>query len=156
MESEAKETSPSPAPTNRLKSVLAKGRRKKDNKASNVSIAVTENSSEGPSSGPRNSIDSLGASRQSSLDDGTTSKMSKLLPGRLKRKKKKQEAAEAAEATERQQDEDEEGRGRDTSDQTATAAAAAAQRPSAPNRSHSTLDGDEGSSLLTVDSEVDS
>ena len=151
MESEAKEASQSPAGTNRLKSVLSKARRtKKENNASTVSIAVTEDSSEGPGSGARNSIDSLVASRQSSLDDGTSTKFAKLIPGRVKRKRRKQEAAEAAE---RQQQEDELGRGRDTSDQIATAAEL---RPNAPNRSHSTLDGDEGSSLMTVDSDAES
>lgn len=150
MESEAKESSQSPAGTNRLRSVLNKARRgKKENDASTVSIAVTENSSEDTGSGARDSVDSLGASRQSSLDDGTGNKLSKLIPGRAKRKKRKQEAVESAEV---QQQLEEEGRGRDTSDQTATAAAL---RPDAPNRSHSTL-GDEGSSLMTVDSDAES
>ena len=151
MESEAKDTSQSPSGTNRLRSVLSKARRgRKENNASTVSIVVTDNSSEGVGSGTRNSTESLGASRHSSLDDGTGAKLSKLIPGRMKRKKKKQEAAEAAE---RQQEEDEEGRGRGTRDQTATAAALS---PDALNRSHSTLDGDDGSSLMTVDSDADS
>ena len=151
MESEAKEDSQSPAGTNRLRSVLSKARRRqKDNNASTASIAVTENSSEGTGSGPRNSIESLGVSRHSSLDDGAAAKISKLIPGRAKRKKKKQEAPEALE---RQQQEDEEGRGRDTNDQPATAAAL---RPTAPTRSRSTLDADDGSSLMTVDSDAES
>lgn len=146
MESEARETSQSPAGTNRLKSVLKKARRgRKDNNAS--ALSITENSSEGNRSGPRNSTESLGASRHSSLDDGTGTKLTKLIPGLTKRKKRKQAAAEA---TQRQQDEDEEGRGRDPSDQTATAAALS------PDRSHSTLDADDGSSLMTVDSDADS
>jgi len=150
MESEARETSQSPAGTNRLKSVLNKARRgRKDNNASTLSIAVTENSSDGNGSGPRKSNDSLGASRHSSLDDGTGAKLTKLIPGLTKRKKRKQEAAEAAQ---QQQDEDEEGRGRDPSDQTATAAALS------PNHSHNILDADadDGSSLMTVDSDADS
>jgi len=148
MESEARETSQSPAGTNRLKSVLNKARRgRKDNNASTLSIAVTENSSEGNGPGPRNSTESLGVSRHSSLDDGANAKLTKLIPGLTKRKKRKQEAAEAAQ---RQQDEDEGGRGRDPSDQTATAAALS------PDRSHNTLDADDGSSLMTVDSDADS
>jgi len=150
MESEVRETSQSPAGTNRLKSVLNKARRgRKDNNASTLSTAVTENTSEGNRSAARNSNDSLVASRHSSLDDGTGAKLTKLIPGLKKRKKRKQEAAEASQ---RQQDEDEEGRGRDPTDQTATAAALS------PNRSHSILDADadDGSSLMTVDSDADS
>ncbi len=148
MESEARETSQSPAGTNRLKSVLNKARRgRKDNNASTLSIAVTENSSDGNGPGPRKSNDSLGASRHSSLDNETSTKLTKLIPGLTKRKKRKQAAAEA---TQRQQDEDEEGRGRNPSDQIATAAALS------PDRSHSTVDADDGSSLMTVDSDAES
>ena len=149
MEIEAKDSSQSPS-GNRLKNVLSKTHRaRKDNNDSAVSITVTDNSSDGTGSALRNSIDSLRlASRQSSLDDGkAAAKLSKLLPGRSKRKKKKQEAAE------RQQQEEEEGRGRDTVDQTATAAALG---PEPGSGSRSPLDGDEGSSLMTVDSDVES
>ena len=149
MESEAKDSSQSPS-GNRLRSVLTKARRgKKDtSNASAVSVVVTEDSSEGNPRSLRESLDSLRASRQSSLDDGTGgAKLKKLIPGRARRKRKKQEAAEQQQA----QEIEEEGRGRDTSDQTATAAL----RPTA-NRSHSTLDDGEGSSLITVDSNADS
>lgn len=155
MESEAAEVSPNPFtkanPGNRLKSVLSKTRRDRNNNASKVSVTGTEDSSEGIGTGVRNSIDSLiDKSRQSSLDDGSSRvKLAKLIPGHKKRKKKRQEAAELAE----EQDlEEEEGRGRRTSEQPATAASLST---TAVNRSHSTL-GDEASSLITVDSDAES
>ena len=153
MESEAAEVSPSPSAQvntgNRLKGVLSsKVRRNRNNNVSKVSIAATENSSDSPGTGVRSSIESLpDKSRQSSLDDGISrTKLAKLLPGHTKRKKKRQEAAE------QQNYEDEEGRGRRTSEQPATAASLS---PTALNRSHSSL-GDEASSLITVDSDVES
>lgn len=148
MESEAKESSQSPS-GNRLRSVLSKARRSKrdDNNDSTISVVVTEGSSEGNTRSLRDSIDSLRASRQSSLDDGSGgAKLKKLIPGRAKRKRRKQEAAE------RQQAEEEEARGRDANDQTATAAL----RPAPANRSRSTIDDGEGSSLITVDSDAES
>ena len=151
MESEAKESSQSPS-GHRLKNVLSKARRgRKDDNASTVSVVPTENSSDGNGPSVRNSIDSVTrASRQSSLDDGSGgATLKKLIPGRAKRKRKKREAAEAAE---RQQVEEEGGRGRDINDQAATAA----MKPVAVNRSHSTLDDGEGSSLITVDSDAES
>ena len=152
MESEAAEVSPSPSGTgntgNRLKSVLSKARRDRNNNASKVSITGTDNSSDGNGTGVRSSIDSLiDKSRQSSLDDGSSRvKLAKLIPGHNKRKKKRQEAAE------QQGLDDEEDRGRRTSEQPATAASLS---PTALNRSHSSL-GDEASSLITVDSDAES
>ncbi|KAL8826084.1 MAG: hypothetical protein Q9191_004015 [Dirinaria sp. TL-2023a] len=151
MESEAKESSQSPS-GHRLKNVLSKTRRgRRDDNASTLSVVPTENSSDGNGRSVRSSLDSLRrASRQSSLDDGSGgASLKKLIPGRAKRKRKKREAVEAAE---RQQLEEEGGRGRDTNDQAATAA----MRRAAVNRSHSTLDDGEGSSLITVDSEAES
>ena len=151
MESEAAEVSPAPSATpntgNRLKSVLSKARKDRKNNASKVSIAGTENSSDGNGTGVRSSIDSLiDKSRQSSVEDGSSRvKLAKLLPGLNKRKKKKQEAAQ-------QQDFEEEGRGRRTSEQPATSASLDS---TVLNRSHSSL-GDEASSLITVDSDAES
>lgn len=152
MESEAAEVSPGPSATlntgNRLKSVLSKARKDRNKNASKVSIAGTDNSSDGNGTGVRSSIDSLiDKSRQSSLDDGSSRvRLAKLLPGHNKRKKKKQGAAEQPDY------EDEEGRGRRTIEQPATAASL---DPTALNRSHSSL-GDEASSLVTVDSDAES
>ena len=154
MESEAAEVSPSPSttvnPGNRLKNALSKSRRDRANNTSKVSVTGTDNSSEGNGTGIRNSIDSLmDKSRQSSLDDGSSRvKLAKLIPGHKKRKKKRQEAAELAE----QQDLEEEDRGRRLSEQPATAASL---NPGAVNESHSSL-GDEGNSLITVDSDTES
>ena len=153
MESEAAEVSPSPSatvnPGNRLKNALSKSRRDRANNASKVSVAGTDHSSDGNGTGVRNSVDSLiDKSRQSSLDDGSSRvKLAKLIPGHKKRKKKRQEAAELAE----QQDlEEEEDRGRRLNEQPATAASL-----TAVNESHSSL-GDEGNSLITVDSDTES
>ena len=155
MESEAAEVSPSPSGTvntgNRLKTVLSKARRDRNANTSKVSIAGTDNSSEGNGTGVRSSIDSqFDKSRQSSLDDGSSrTKFTKLIPGHAKRKKKRQEAAEVAEQREW---EDEEERGRRTSEQPATAASLS---PTGINRSHSSL-ADEASSLITIDTDVES
>ena len=154
METEAGEVSPSPSATintgNRLKNILSKSRRDRNNNTSRVSVTTTDNSSEGIGAEVRNSIDSsIEKSRQSSLDDGTSrKKLAKLIPGHTKRKKRRQEEAEQQGLDE----EEEEERGRRPSEQPATAAALS---PTAGNRSHSSL-GDEANSLITVDSDTES
>ena len=103
-------------------------------------------------SGVRNSVDSLldrTKSRRTSNDDGLPpppSNLSKLVPGRVKKKQKLREEAE------KKQKEAEGDRGRRTDGQTATSALSS---PVADNRSRSTLGDGEGS-LTTFDSEPDS
>ena len=149
----SKELSPAPsasgAPVKGLKSVLAKARLgRKDN----PSTASLNGSDESEISGLRNSVDSVDKIRdggRSSVDDGlptVPSGLSKLIPGRVKKRRKKREEAEQL------QQELAEGRGRSADDQTATAAV---QRDEAGNESRTTL-GEESGSLITVESDIES
>ena len=149
----SKELSPAPsasgAPVKGLKSVLAKARLgRKDN----PSTASLNGSDESEIGGLRNSVDSVDKIRdggRSSVDDGLPtgpSGLSKLIPGRVKKKRKKREEAEQL------QRELEEGRGRSADDQTATAAVS---RREAGNESRTTL-GEENGSLITVESDIES
>lgn len=153
--SSAKELSPAPSTsahsTKGLKGVIAKARLARKDDPPTISINGTEDG--GERSGIRNSMDSLmdkaRASTGSSLDDGLPSgpsNLSKLIPGRTKKKRRKREEAEQA------QQETEEGRGRSVEDQAATAAA---PNSLAAKRSQSTLGEDGEGSLLTVESETE-
>ena len=145
----------SPAPSGRgLKGVLAKARRAGKDTSSTTSVNGTDNSSD--SHRLRSSIDSTRdrarTSRESSIDDGTTTasntrKLSKLIPGRIKQKLKKKGGAEREGELEEQEEEEDQddGRGRRTSDQAATSADLTR---SAGSRSQSTLG---GISLITID-----
>lgn len=144
---------PSPSPSQEpkgLKGVLAKAKFKKDD-ASSVSIAATDDSGE-RNSGIRNSIDSLMRnSARSSVDDGLPSgpsAISKLIPGRAKKKRRKLEEAE------KRQQEDEDLRGRSVSEQAATSAKNIPRLP--VNQSETSLGEEENNSLITLDSEVES
>lgn len=156
METAAAEVSPSPSGRG-LKGVLAKARRGGKDSSSVPSNNGTDNSSE--SHVIRSSLESIRerarTSRESSIDDGTvvTSKshsLSKLLPGRLKKRLKKHGATDREEEPEEQGedgDQEEDGRGRSISDQAATSADPRRSTPTG-SRSQSTLG---GSSLMTYD-----
>jgi len=144
---------PSPAPsmsaqsTKGFKGVIAKARLGRKDNSSTTALNGTEDSSD--NNGVRNSVDSLldkARGSRGSSDDGLPpgpSNLSKLIPGRVKRKKKEREEAEQA------QREAEDGRGRSIEDQAATAAI-----PTSPLiRSRSTLEDDGDNSLVTIDSE---
>ena len=149
----SKELSPAPSasgtPVKGIKSVLAKARLgRKDN----PSTASLNGSDESEIGGLRNSVESVDKTRdggRSSVDDGLPagpSGLSKLIPGRIKKKRKKREEAEQL------QQELAEGRGRSADDQTATAAVSSRE---AGNESRTTL-GDENGSLITVESDIES
>lgn len=140
---------PSPAPSTASKSfknVMAKARlgRKEDS-----AIGPTpdpDDSSE--RSGQRNSLDSLARDgTRGSLDEGQPSggsKMSKLIPKRMKKRLGTREEAER-----QLQLEEEESRGRSVEDSAATSAG---RSQLYAQRSGSTLADDEGNSLLTLES----
>ena len=133
--------------------MVAKARLGRNKDDSTTSLTISDDSNE--PSGIRHSVDSLidkaRDSRKSSLDEEGLprgpSKISKLVPGRAKKKRRKREEAEQL------QQELADGRGRSVEDQTATSAEP--RKPSKDNRSRSTL-GEDGGSLITVESETDS
>ena len=156
-----------------FKSVLTKARRGGKDTSSTPSINGTENSSD--SHAIRSSIESvkekIRASRESSINDGTTTtsksqRLSKLIPVRIKKKLKKSRVLEWDEEPERQgqgegvgeqlgeRDQEEDERGRSIIDQAATSSSSADPHNVKPTRrpagseSQSTL-GD--SSLITSD-----
>ena len=155
----SKEVSPSPSLSNAtsskgFKGVVAKARlgRSKDDSAAASINGSDDGSTE--HSDIRQSIDSLvdrvrDSRKTSVIDDGLPpgpSNLSKLIPGRAKKKRRKREEAE-----QQLQQELAEGRGRSvTGDQPATAAEPS--QLSKDNRSRSTL-GEDGGSLITLDSE---
>lgn len=156
METAASEVSPPPSGRG-LKGVLAKARRGgKDSSSTPSNNGTDNNSSEGH--GIRSSIESIRerarTSRESSIDDGTvtTSKshpLSKLIPGRIKKRLKKYGGSEREEESEEQGeegDQEEDGRGRSISDQAATSA----DPRSRESQSQSTIDS-VSSSLATYD-----
>ena len=158
MDVPSKELSPAPsastAPaTKGFKGAVAKARLGRNKDDSTVSLDSSINSSE--PGGIRHSVDSLidkaRDSRKSSLDEDRLppgpSNLSKLIPGRVKKKRRKREEAEQL------QQELAEGRGRSVEDQTATSAEP--RKLSKDNRSRSTL-GEDGGSLITVDSDTES
>ena len=146
-----KELSPAPSTAPKgFKTALSKARINRKNDQSTDSLNEADDGERG---GIRQSVDSLRdrarISRGGSVDDGLPagpSNLSKLIPGRVKKKKKLREEAEQA------QKEAEDGRGRSADDSTATSALAS---PSPNNRSRSTLEDGEGS-LIEDDSEPDS
>lgn len=150
MDGPSKDISPAPSTSTKgFKGVVAKARLGRNRDDSTISLNGSDEGTE--QSGIRNSVDSLvdkvREGRNASLDDGLPpgpSNLSKLIPGRVKKKRKKREEAEQL------QQEITEGRGRSVEDQPATAAQP--RKLSKDNRSRSTLDGD-GGSLITIDSE---
>ena len=148
----SKEFSPAPSiagpPPKGLKGVLAKARLGRKDDASTASL---NGSDESEKSGLRNSVDSVdkpGDGGRSGIDDGLPpgpSGLSKLIPGRAKKKRRRREEAEQL------QQELAEGRGRSADDQTATAET----KVRAGNESRTTL-GEDGGSLLTVESDLES
>ena len=158
MDAPSQETSPAPsasAATSKkgFKGAVAKARLGRNKDESTVSLNGSNEGSE--SGGLRHSVDSLidkaRDSRKPSLDDDGLppgpSNLSKLIPGRVKKKRRKREEAEQL------QQELADNRGRSVEDQTATSAEP--RKLSKDNRSRSTL-GEDGESLITVESETDS
>lgn len=147
METSAADTSPTPSGRG-FKGVLAKARR--PGNSSTPSINGTDNSSEGH--GLRSSIDSVGdklrVSRQSSVDDGSTSnksrKLSKLIPKRILKK-----VGNRGATGESRREEEEAGEG-DRRGRTIVGQAATSMR------SRSALGRDGGSSLNLYDYEDES
>lgn len=149
-----KDRSPAPSssglPAKGLKGVIAKARLGRTDSSSAVSLNGTDESER---TGLRDSVESVEKARdagRSSIDDGLTTSgpkaLSKLIPSRIKKKRKKREEAEQL------QQELAEDRGRSADAQVATAAGAEAQSGS---ESRTTLEED-GGSLLTVESDLDS
>ena len=141
----AKEPSPAPSTASRgFKGVMAKARRNRKDDAS----SATGLDDSGDGNGQRNSVDALVRnSTRSSIDDGLPSgstKMSKLIPRRIKKKMEQREEAER-----QVQAEEEDARGRSVEDSTATSAGGSGL---SAKRSRSTMADDEGNSLLTVES----
>lgn len=137
----------SPAPSERgLKGVLAKARRSRNDNSSTTSVNGGDNSSEGH--GIRNSVDSLLEKalppRNSSVDDGKPTagdKLSKLVPARIKKKRRERKEAE-------QQQEEE--RGRSIGDQGGIIG------DHHPQSGQQSPGDDGGSSLITMDSDIES
>lgn len=156
METAVSEVS-SPTSGRGLKGVLAKARRGGKDSSSTPPNNSTDNSSDGH--GVRSSLDSvrerIRTSRESSIDDGTvtTSKshsLSKLIPGRIKKRLRKHGGTEREEESEELGEDggqEEDGRGRSISDQSATSAEPKRSTRTG-SRSQSTLG---GSSLITYD-----
>ncbi len=140
----AKEPSPAPSTTSKgLKGVIAKARRSRKDDSS-----ITTGADDTNDDNERNSIDSLVRnSTRSSIDDGqsgASSKMSKLIPKRIKKRMEQKEEAER-----QQQAGDEDARGRSWEDSTATSAG----KPGLSMKtSRSTMADDERNSLLTIES----
>lgn len=142
-----------------FKGLVAKAKLGRKDAPSTISLngsSVSDEASE--RGGIRNSVDSLmdkvRDSRGSSLDDGLPSgpsNLSKLIPGRVKKKRRKREEAE-----QQLQQETADPRGRSADGQTATSAVPTAL--SGNNRSRSALGEDEeedGGSLITIESETE-
>ncbi len=137
----------SPAPSERgLKGVLAKARRSRMDNSSTPSVNGTDNSSEGH--GIRNSVDSLLdkalPSRHPSIDGGkptASDKLSKLVPARIKKKRRERKEAEQQQ---------EEVRGRIIGSQ----GGASGDYESQSGQQSPGDDG--GSSLITMDSDIES
>ena len=147
----SQEHSPAPSVSSKgFKNTLAKARIGRKTDTTPTPSIDGDDASE--RAGIRNSVDSLidraRSTRAGSVEDGLPSgpsSLSKLVPGRVKKKQRRRQEAEQA------QREAEQGRGRSAEDQTATSALSS---PVLDNRSRSTL-GDGENSLLTVESEGD-
>ncbi len=157
MDGPNKEMSPAPSVSSKgFKGVIAKARIGRKDDPSLTSLNGTDDGSE--RSGIRSSVDSLmdraRASRNPSIDEGGIppgpSSLSKLIPGRVKKKRKQREEAVLQLETE----DGPLGRGRSVEDSTATAAVSQPQLSA--NRSQSSIGGDGTSSLITVDSDNES
>ena len=159
MDTSAKSVSPAPSTSEPkgFKGLVAKAKLGRKDAQSTTSLNGSSVSDEATErAGIRNSVDSLidkvRDGRGDSLDDGLPpgpSNLSKLIPGRVKKKRRKREEAE-----QQLQQETADLRGRSADGQTATSAAPTA--PSDQNRGRSALEEDEeedGGSLITIESD---
>ena len=159
MDTSAKSVSPAPSTSEPkgFKGLVAKAKLGRKDAQSTTSLNGSSVSDEATErAGIRNSVDSLidkvRDSRGDSLDDGLPpgpSNLSKLIPGRVKKKRRKREEAE-----QQLQQETADLRGRSADGQTATSATPTA--PSDQNRGRSALEEDEeedGGSLITIESD---
>ena len=142
-----------------FKGIVAKAKLGRKDAPSTTSLngsSISDEASE--RSGIRNSVDSLmdkvRDSRGSSLDDGLPSgpsNLSKLIPGRVKKKRRKREEAE-----QQLQQETAGARGRSANGQTATSAVPTSL--SGNNKSRTALEEDDeedGGSMITVESDTE-
>ena len=158
METASAEQSPAPSTsTNKLKHVFSKARRNnRDNNASNLSINDTDSTASG-SRGLRASFDATmdkiktrASGEHDDADSSGSAGITKLIPGRTKKKRRKREA-EAA-----QQEAEELRRGRSIGDRGGVGAAGLGTAPFDASTSHDTLEADDdGSSLITYDSDIE-
>ena len=159
MDNSAKSVSPAPSTSEvkGFKGLVAKAKLGRKDAQSTTSLNGSSVSDEANErAGIRNSVDSLmdkvRDGRRDSLDDGLPpgpSNLSKLIPGRVKKKRRKREEAE-----QQLQQETADLRGRSADGQIATSAA-----PTAPSdRSRGALEEDEeedGGSLITIESDTE-
>ena len=161
MDTSAKSVSPTPSTSEPkgFKGLVAKAKLGRKDAQSTTSLNGSSVSDEANErAGIRNSVDSLmdkvRDGRRDSLDDGLPpgpSNLSKLIPGRVKKKRRKREEAE-----QQLQQETADLRGRSADGQMATSAAPTA--PFDPNRSRSALEedeGEDGGSLITIESDTE-
>lgn len=154
MESVTQETSPAPL-SKGLKSVLRKARHGRKDNASTLSVNGTDNSSSSHV-GIRSSIDSTVEKLKSHVtedsghndgDDSGTGRISKLIPGRIRKKRRK--AREAAE-----QEQEEANRGRSIGGRPINGDIVDNDVSEATGEGQSPIDDDDGgSSLITYDSD---
>ena len=161
MDTSAKSVSPAPSTSEPkgFKGFVAKAKLGRKDAQSTTSLNGSSVSDEATErAGIRNSVDSfmdkVRDGRGDSLDDGLPpgpSNLSKLIPGRVKKKRRKREEAE-----QQLQQETADPRGRSADGQIATSAAATA--PSDQSRSRTALEEDEeedGGSLITIESDTE-
>ena len=162
MDTSAKSVSPAPSTSEPkgFKGFVAKAKLGRKDAQSTTSLNGSSVSDEATErAGIRNSVDSfmdkVRDGRGDSLDDGLPpgpSNLSKLIPGRVKKKRRKREEAE-----QQLQQETADLRGRSADGQIATSAAATA--PSDQSRSRNALEEDEeeedGGSLITIESNTE-
>ena len=161
MDTSAKSVSPAPSTSEPkgFKGFVAKAKLGRKDAQSTTSLNGSSVSDEATErSGIRDSVDSfidkVRDGRRDSLDDGLPSgpsNLSKLIPGRVKKKRRKREEAE-----QQLQQETADLRGRSADGQTATSAATTST--SDQNRSGSALEedeGEDGGSLITIESDTE-
>ena len=161
MDTSAKSVSPAPSTSEPkgFKGFVAKAKLGRKDAQSTTSLNGSSVSDEATErAGIRNSVDSfidkVRDGRGDSLDDGLPpgpSNLSKLIPGRVKKKRRKREEAE-----QQLQQETADLRGRSADGQIATSATATS--PSDQSRSRNALEEDEeedGGSLITIESDTE-
>ena len=160
METAAADHSPAPSTsTNKLKAVFSKARRGTKDNGSSLSINEADSTASG-SRGIRASFDATidkiktrGSGEHDDAESSGSGGIAKLIPGRSKKKRRKREAeAEAA-----QQEAEELRRGRSIGERGGVGGNGLGTALDAGAAGHDILEGDDdGSSLITYDSDVES